>query len=79
MGTHEWDGPAAFSQQVLTDAPRRHGALLATRTCPKCHEARVYRSRRRGLWEWLLRMGHIYPFRCDICAHRFKRLALRGR
>jgi hypothetical protein len=41
--------------------------------CPECHGERVYRSRRRGISEWYLRLVYIYPFRCDICGHRFRR------
>jgi hypothetical protein len=55
------------------------GDFLARRTCPRCHEVRVYRSRRRGLKEWLWRLVHYYPFRCDICGYRFKLFTWRGR
>jgi hypothetical protein len=47
--------------------------------CPRCQGTRLTRSRRRGPIEWLLRLIRVYPFRCDICGHRFRRFSLRGR
>jgi hypothetical protein len=47
--------------------------------CPHCQGTRITRSRRRGLVEWLLRIIRLYPFRCDLCGHRFRRFSLRGR
>jgi hypothetical protein len=47
--------------------------------CPKCRGARIFRSRRQGLAEWLLRAVGMYPFRCDICGHRFRRVTWHGR
>lgn len=47
--------------------------------CPNCQGTRITRSRRRGLFEWLLRAICCYPFRCDLCGHRFMRFSLRGR
>jgi hypothetical protein len=51
----------------------------ASRLCPKCQGTRIFRSRRQGLVEWLLRTIRLYPFRCDLCGHRFRRIAWRGR
>jgi hypothetical protein len=51
---------------------------MSSRLCPKCQDARITRSRRHGLFEWLVRVVHRYPFRCDICGHRFMRFAWRG-
>jgi hypothetical protein len=47
--------------------------------CPKCHGARIFRSRRVGLLEWAMRAICLYPFRCDICGHRFRRVTWHGR
>jgi len=47
--------------------------------CPACQTTRLYRSRRRGLLEWLSRLIRLAPFRCDICSRRFWRFTLRGR
>lgn len=43
-------------------------------TCPKCHGEHVNRSPREGVVERLLSVGYIYPFRCQLCTHRFKAL-----
>ena len=56
-----------FERDMLVDELR----------CPECHEDRVYRSTRRGILEWLLRIVRIYPFRCDICGYRFRRFTRR--
>lgn len=53
--------------------------VVAQRICPKCQEKRVVRSRRRGPCEWLLRAVRLFPFRCDICGHRFMQLTWSGR
>jgi hypothetical protein len=54
-------------------------SLSARLKCPECHGDRVFRSRRRGILEWYLRCVYIYPFRCAICGHRFKRFTRRDR
>jgi hypothetical protein len=51
----------------------------ASRLCPKCQSTRIFRSRRRGLVEWPLRTVRLYPFRCDRCDRRFRRISWRGR
>jgi predicted Zn-ribbon and HTH transcriptional regulator len=51
----------------------------ARRVCPKCQSTRISRSRRRGLVEWLVRIIRLYPFRCDHCGHRFRRVTRHGR
>jgi VanZ family protein len=47
--------------------------------CPACQSARMYRSRRLGLFEWFSRLIRLAPFRCDICSYRFWRFSLHGR
>lgn len=52
---------------------------MARWECPKCQGERIRRSRRRGVFEWLIRAVRLYPFRCDICDHRFMRFTRNGR
>ncbi len=42
--------------------------------CPKCFGEFTRRVSRRGAWEQLLSSLYIYPFRCQLCGYRFKRL-----
>ncbi len=46
-------------------------------TCPRCNMWIVRQSPRRGMLERLLRVVTVYPFRCQLCTHRF--LAFAGR
>jgi FkbM family methyltransferase len=39
--------------------------------CPKCRENLVHQSRRQGLIEVLWGFFGFYPFRCQLCTHRF--------
>lgn len=40
-------------------------------TCPNCRSSVVRRSKRRALWEQPLSWTGRFPFRCQICDHRF--------
>lgn len=40
--------------------------------CPKCGTRLVRQSARRGLHELFLSTILIYPFRCQLCTHRFR-------
>ena len=42
-------------------------------TCPQCQTGFVKRSRRAGLTDRLLSSFSIYPFRCQLCGHKFRR------
>src|SRR2546426_8520497 len=42
-----------------------------TLNCPQCGMWEVHPSRRRGLRERLWGVLTIYPFRCQVCSHRF--------
>jgi hypothetical protein len=42
--------------------------------CPKCSGEFLRRVSRRGGWEWLLSIFYVYPFRCQLCGHRFRLL-----
>ena len=39
--------------------------------CPHCRQDFVQRARRRGLVDYLLSFAYLYPFRCQLCGHRF--------
>ena len=40
--------------------------------CTRCRQDIVQRIRRQGLLEYLLSIAYIYPFRCQVCSHRFR-------
>ena len=42
--------------------------------CPKCGKDFVRRTLRKGAHEYLLSAVYVYPYRCQLCAHRFLRL-----
>jgi len=47
------------------------GARADMLKCPKCDRRMVRRSHRQGLLERLYSVFLIYPYRCQLCAHRF--------
>jgi hypothetical protein len=42
--------------------------------CPKCKSDLVGRTHRNGMVEHAASMAYIYPFKCQVCQHRFRRL-----
>jgi PilZ domain len=42
--------------------------------CPRCSREYVRRVSRVGLGERLISLFYVYPFRCQLCGHRFKLL-----
>lgn len=48
--------------------------LIPQPICPRCHSGFVRRSRRIGLVDHLISSFSIYPFRCQLCKHRFHRI-----
>ena len=42
--------------------------------CPKCSREYVKRVSRVGLGERLISLFYVYPFRCQLCGHRFQLL-----
>lgn len=40
--------------------------------CPRCGADIVQRIRRKGMLEYLLSIAYVYPFRCQVCSHRFR-------
>ena len=45
-----------------------------TPPCPRCGQAVVRRCPRSGLVDRLLSAVYLYPFRCQLCTHRFRAL-----
>ena len=42
--------------------------------CPRCSREYVKRVSRVGLGERLISLFYVYPFRCQLCGHRFQLL-----
>ena len=42
--------------------------------CPQCGKDFVRRSHRQGKIEQFLSLVYVYPFRCQLCTHRFRSL-----
>jgi hypothetical protein len=40
--------------------------------CPRCSKDYVMRVTRVGLGERLVSLFYVYPYRCQLCGHRFK-------
>ena len=53
-----------------TKAPK-HRTRTGTRICPRCGTAKTKLAPRSGVVDRLLSAFTIYPFRCQLCAHRF--------
>ena len=47
--------------------------------CPRCGSGLVGRTHRQGLYERLMSVAYIYPFRCQTCHRRFRRFRWRER
>jgi hypothetical protein len=56
--------------------PKRRLGLSAMAKCPKCQKRFLRRSHQTGRFERLLSLLLVYPFRCQLCTHRF--LAFQG-
>ncbi|MDP9054153.1 MAG: hypothetical protein M3N93_07590 [Acidobacteriota bacterium] len=41
--------------------------------CPNCTSTNVRRAYRKGLWEEMLRLFFLAPYRCRACRHKFYR------
>jgi c-di-GMP-binding flagellar brake protein YcgR len=50
-----------------------------TMRCPRCGKSFARRSHRQGLKERLLSLVYLYPFRCQVCANRFRVFQFRSR
>ena len=52
-------------------------SLTKSHNCPDCGSSQIHRSRRKGLWEFLLHnIFFITPYRCKGCDARFFRFRL---
>jgi hypothetical protein len=47
---------------------------MARPLCPRCSKEYIRRVSRVGLDELLLSLFYVYPFKCQLCGHRFKLL-----
>jgi hypothetical protein len=45
---------------------------VAAPRCPNCSREYVKRVHRQGIYERLASVFYIYPFRCQLCSHRFQ-------
>lgn len=61
------DAKASSPQTPEARAPSLGDGLA----CPNCERSFVRRSHRKGLWEFLCGLLLIYPYRCQLCSHRF--------
>lgn len=43
-------------------------------TCPRCDRAYAVRASREGVFERVVSLAYYYPFRCQLCRHRFRAL-----
>lgn len=59
-GGHSATGPSLFATGSFVSVP-----------CPKCNGTLARRSHREGLAEKMLGLLYVYPFRCQLCGHRF--------
>jgi hypothetical protein len=41
-------------------------------TCPRCGKDFIQRAQREGLLDQILSAVYVYPFRCQLCTHRFR-------
>src|SRR5437867_8776734 len=45
--------------------------MLEFPECPRCQKGFVRRSKRRGVYEHSVSLLYFYPYRCQLCTHRF--------
>jgi PilZ domain-containing protein len=45
--------------------------------CPRCGQQAARRSPRAGAWEHAVSLLYVYPFRCQLCATRFRAVQFR--
>ena len=64
-----------FSQcEMSTSVTLKSKSLVSQPVCPRCSSEHVKRVSRVGYRERLISVFYVYPFRCQLCAHRFKAL-----
>jgi hypothetical protein len=57
---------------MSTSITLKDKSLAAQPVCPGCSHQYVKRVSRIGVGEYFLSLFRIYPFRCQLCARRFK-------
>lgn len=69
--------PQIGSSTELIKADREDIELPAGKYgfCPNCTSTNIRRAYRKGIWEEVLRIFFVAPFRCRACRHKFYRLA----
>ena len=55
----------------MEETAQTRGRSKHRRVCPECGQSRAYRSRRRGVTDYLLGILGLRPYRCRECEHRF--------
>jgi hypothetical protein len=63
----------ARTEFVQTDPDDPDDAKGKYGFCPNCTSTNVRRANRQGLWEEVLRLFFLAPFRCRACRHKFYR------
>jgi hypothetical protein len=67
--------PAHAPQTELIRAdPEEIGEYGKDAFCPRCTSTNVRRAYRKGIWEQMLRVFFLAPFRCRACRHKFYRV-----
>jgi PilZ domain len=60
------------SRRTNASAGPNSKTLIPPPSCPACSSEYVTRVSRVGLGERFINLFHVYPFRCQLCGHRFK-------
>lgn len=68
LNAHSDQRQLVNSQDRSLEDPRTPNAY-----CPKCTSTNVRRASRSGMWEEILRLFFVAPFRCRACRHKFYR------
>ena len=62
------------NDRFSTDASLSATGRLVPVPCPECGGTLARRSHRNGLTEKIFSLAYVYPFRCQLCGHRFHAL-----
>jgi hypothetical protein len=64
---------ANFIETTLADSAQVDDHKGSPGLCPKCMAPQIRRSHRRGLWDEVVRIFLMAPYRCTRCRHKFYR------
>ncbi len=67
------DGPGQPRTELVRTEPEDMEEAGKNGFCPNCTSTNVRRAYRKGIWEEILRIFFIAPFRCRACRHKFYR------